>query len=123
MPYRIFNQKDAVFLANSFEKNGLASSDHVDISVVFRERYSQEFLSLTDLKPFLVKITPAGGNQNSFLSLIFGKHDAQVIRFCSKNYHCKAIEIIDLKNIWAVPYDDDMMKIEINNKQFVESED
>lgn len=122
MPYRIFNQSDAVFLKNSFEKEGFAHAEHIDLSVVFREKYSHEFLKIERLKPFLVEITPTGDNEKPFLSLVFAIHQAQVTRFCTKNYSCRAVKILDLNNIWMLPYPIDMEKIEENNKQFIKEE-
>lgn len=118
MKKRIYANTDAVFITNDFEKEGFVSENNVDISVVYREAFSQKYLEFERLKPFLVEVTPTRKNEKPFLILLFGKHENQVIKFCANHYHCRAAKIIDLLNIWLVPYPKEMEKIVEFNKQF-----
>lgn len=121
---RIIAYTDAVFIKNDFEKEGLAHNEHVDISVVYREGFSQKILEFEDLKPFLVKITPTSStSEKPFLVLLFGKHENQVVKFCANHYHCRSVKIVNLLNIWLVPYPNDMERIREYNKQFEVKDD
>lgn len=118
MKKKISAYSDGIFIKNDFDEEGLAKSEHVDISVIFKERFDKEYLKFDRLKPFIVEITGSGSNSTPFLALLFGKHESQVIKFCADKYQARSVRIIDLYNIWLVPYKDDMMRVEEFNKQF-----
>jgi len=117
MSKKIGNRKDSVFILKEFDEDGFIRQDHADISLNFKERYSQEVLRIENLKPYLMRIIPTMSNQKPFLVLLFAHHQAEATRFCANNYSAKSVETVDLLNMWVLLTERDSEMIDEFNEE------
>lgn len=114
---RILAQKNAMLVSSDFQKEESSSSDHADLSVVYREAYSQKVLEIEGLRPYLFRVTPDRDNQKPFLVQIFATHISAALRFCANNYPLKSIEHQPIINGWVLLSECDSARIEKLNKR------
>ena len=114
---RINARKNAILVSSDFAREGFAHEEHADLSVNYKERYSQKVLEIEGLRPYLFKVTPDRDNEKSFLVQVFATHMSSALSFCANNYQLKSIEHQPIINGWVLINECQYEKIEELNKR------